>query len=367
MTLQEPTCRDVRVRSLDDARLIFHGVWLGRLPMVTRRLSSEERARIRPGDVYVWEEKTQHHVEQAGLSIERWTDCFAWGPSRVRDEFLFYTQKDREYRRSNNRRNDMPPQQPGERWHKQTLSVIVKDPQDSYNNFPRKWHMTAYFHRDNLPSVQETLVGIPTPPAGMYEKARANRTNTRAAQGHSSASPSSDEGTAVYSGHYHSPGSPVRTMRESYRSMPYPPPSPSSSSSSGRRMSLSSASGSSTLASMTPIVQTQPLRPVLPSLPIPRGPHPSLPYPPAGADADADGMPYHLRPFGEPFSPVAQTSELKLPPPLSSTRFPEFALSLDGPVKAEGKRVVLGSPLRGSTPVGRRREDDAALRMFKFS
>lgn len=74
-------------------------------------------------------------------------------------EFLFYTQKEREYRRSNNRcvsprltcastsrcisRNDMPPQAPGERWHKQTLSVMLKDPHDSYHTIPRKWHMST--------------------------------------------------------------------------------------------------------------------------------------------------------------------------------------------------------------------------------
>ena len=28
------------------------------------------------------------------LGIERWTDGIRWGPSRVRDEFLFYHEKD---------------------------------------------------------------------------------------------------------------------------------------------------------------------------------------------------------------------------------------------------------------------------------
>ncbi|EJD54834.1 hypothetical protein AURDEDRAFT_110294, partial [Auricularia subglabra TFB-10046 SS5] len=364
MTLQEPTCRGVRVKTLDDARLIFHAVYLGKLPMVTRRLSSEERSRIRPGDVYVWEEKTQHHVEQAGLSIERWTDCFAWGPSRVRDEFLFYTQKEREYRRSNNRRNDMPPQAPGERWHKQTLSVIVKDPRNS-SHINRKWHMTAYFHRDNLPGVHEALVGIPLPPPGMYEKARSTRATTRQVQEHSSMSPSSDEGSSsIYAADaaYGAPGSPIRSYRQRHRTLPYPPPSPSSSSSSGRRLSISSLSAPTAL---TPIVPTHSHRPSLPPLPVPRGPHPSLPYPPPGADLNPDGTPYHLRPFGEPFPPVSPAPEVPLTPPVLTTRTPEFALSLDGPVKADGKRIVLGvPPMRGTNSIFRRREDEAMLRMF---
>lgn len=90
-----------------------------------------------------------------------------------------------------------------------------------------------------------------------------------------------------------------------------------------------------------------------------------MPYPPPGVDIDADGRPYHARSFGEPFPPIPPaSSDFKLPPPLSTTRIAEFTMSLDGPVKADGKRLVIGTPLRGGAPIGRRREDDAALRMF---
>jgi Gti1/Pac2 family transcription factor len=40
---QQPTLRGVWIRSTRDAMHIFHGVALGRCPMVTRRLDAEER------------------------------------------------------------------------------------------------------------------------------------------------------------------------------------------------------------------------------------------------------------------------------------------------------------------------------------
>jgi len=63
--------------------------------MVTRRLDTEERRSISSGCVFVWEERGPN-AEATGLGIERWTDGIRWGPSRVRDEFLFYHEKDPE-------------------------------------------------------------------------------------------------------------------------------------------------------------------------------------------------------------------------------------------------------------------------------
>ena len=100
--MQRPTCTDIRIRSVADALIIFYAVSKGTLPIVSRRLDSEERRCIRSGSVYVWEERGPD-AEATGVSllsslplsvslknsrfklgIERWTDGIRWGPSRVR-------------------------------------------------------------------------------------------------------------------------------------------------------------------------------------------------------------------------------------------------------------------------------------------
>lgn len=58
--MQRATCTGIRIRSPSDARVIFHAVVLNVLPMVTRRLDTEERSQIQPGSVYVWEERGPH-------------------------------------------------------------------------------------------------------------------------------------------------------------------------------------------------------------------------------------------------------------------------------------------------------------------
>lgn len=66
--MQRATCTGIRIRSPSDARVIFHGVVLDILPMVTRRLDTEERSLISPGSVYVWEERGPH-AELTGVSL----------------------------------------------------------------------------------------------------------------------------------------------------------------------------------------------------------------------------------------------------------------------------------------------------------
>jgi len=58
--MQRATCTNLRIRSPSDARVVFHAVVKGILPMVTRRLDTEERSLIQPGAVYVWEERGPH-------------------------------------------------------------------------------------------------------------------------------------------------------------------------------------------------------------------------------------------------------------------------------------------------------------------
>lgn len=66
--MQRPTCTGLRVRSPADAHAIFHAVSLNMLPMVSRRLDTEERRTITSGCVFVWEERGSN-AEATGVSI----------------------------------------------------------------------------------------------------------------------------------------------------------------------------------------------------------------------------------------------------------------------------------------------------------
>ncbi|KAH7924213.1 hypothetical protein BV22DRAFT_1165803 [Leucogyrophana mollusca] len=182
--MQHPTCAGLRVRSPQDAQVIFHAVSLGVLPMVRRRLDTEERRSIRSGCVFVWEERGPN-AEATGLGIERWTDGKRWGPSRVRDEFLFYHEKDPEPvdveltsdsdttcvfiylgPRSDQVRVSLV---------KQTYSVFVETSRGR-----RKWHLIAYFTHDTLDQLR-TVSDLPelsriSVPPGKYRSARHHPT-----------------------------------------------------------------------------------------------------------------------------------------------------------------------------------------------
>ena len=56
--IQRPTLTDVLVRSTSDSHVIFQAVAQKLLPLITKRLTHEERRDlIRPGSVFVWEER----------------------------------------------------------------------------------------------------------------------------------------------------------------------------------------------------------------------------------------------------------------------------------------------------------------------
>ena len=56
--MQGPTLTDIRVRNTRDSHIIFEAVARRVLPLITRRLTSiERRDSIRPGSVFVWEER----------------------------------------------------------------------------------------------------------------------------------------------------------------------------------------------------------------------------------------------------------------------------------------------------------------------
>ncbi|KZS97146.1 hypothetical protein SISNIDRAFT_482082 [Sistotremastrum niveocremeum HHB9708] len=220
-----PTAQNLRIRTTNDAHRLFHAVYLNLLPIVIRRLDSTERTLIRSGDVHVWEERDPA-TEATGLGIERWTDGRLWGPSRVRDGFLFYHEKEREpdtveypprYARMLRTRqssvdtlSDSTPEihiynahssttvdSRPDKLVKQTYSVLVHVPHPHAPNssITRKWHMTAYFAPVMLTELK-TIDDMPTvssivPPHGMYEPARSVRARpTRRGTTSSSSAPS---------------------------------------------------------------------------------------------------------------------------------------------------------------------------------
>ncbi|KAJ1658320.1 Gluconate transport-inducing protein [Dispira simplex] len=70
------------IESGHDALLLFEACRLGYFSRVQRRLSDKERATIRSGSIFVWDE------EESGM--RRWTDGKTWSPSRVLGCFLTY-------------------------------------------------------------------------------------------------------------------------------------------------------------------------------------------------------------------------------------------------------------------------------------
>ncbi|KZT29654.1 hypothetical protein NEOLEDRAFT_1174679 [Neolentinus lepideus HHB14362 ss-1] len=90
--MQQPTLKNTRVRSVEDVHKICYAAYLGKLPIITRRLDTDERSALGPGDVYVWEERNSLN-DISGLGIVRWTEGKKWSPSRVVGDFLYYYEK----------------------------------------------------------------------------------------------------------------------------------------------------------------------------------------------------------------------------------------------------------------------------------
>ncbi|EAU91089.2 hypothetical protein CC1G_03257 [Coprinopsis cinerea okayama7 len=168
--MQRATCTGIRIRSPADARVIFHAVFNDILPIVTRRLDTEERSLIQPGAVYVWEERGPH-AELTGVGIERWTDGIRWGPSRVREGFLFYHEKSQQSYSDHLYGADKP-HNPRAVLIKQTYTVFVDTARGQ-----RKWHLIAYFTEESLDRLKTIedfpqLAYLEVPP-GKYKSARS--------------------------------------------------------------------------------------------------------------------------------------------------------------------------------------------------
>ncbi|EKM80597.1 hypothetical protein AGABI1DRAFT_112366 [Agaricus bisporus var. burnettii JB137-S8] len=171
--MQRATCTGIRIRSPSDARVIFHAVLMGVLPMVTRRLDTEERSLITPGSVYVWEERGPQ-AELTGVGIERWTDGIRWGPSRVREGFLFYHEKQPQQHLFSEALYDSDGSfDPAHHiLIKQTYTVFVDTSRGQ-----RKWHLIAYFTEDSIKRLR-SVDDIPhlknlAVPHGKYKSARS--------------------------------------------------------------------------------------------------------------------------------------------------------------------------------------------------
>ncbi|PPQ87451.1 hypothetical protein CVT25_008187 [Psilocybe cyanescens] len=168
--MQRATITGIRIRSPADARVIFHSVVINMFPMVSRRLDTEERSLISSGSVYVWEERGPQ-AELTGVGIERWTDGIRWGPSRVREGFLFYHEKPSSQQLyADSLSSSYDP----------SRSVLIKQTYTVYVDTPRgrrKWHLIAYFTEetvgrlrsiDDIPQLATLAV-----PHGKYKSARS--------------------------------------------------------------------------------------------------------------------------------------------------------------------------------------------------
>ncbi|KAK7018838.1 camp-independent regulatory protein pac2 [Favolaschia claudopus] len=170
--MQSATCQNLRIRSPADVRIVFHAVLLNILPMVTRRLDSEERGLILPGAVYVWEERGTQ-TEITGVGIERWTDGIRWGPSRVREGFLFYHEKpSSHYVFPGGMYPAHRQHAPQELLIKQTYTAFVDTPRGQ-----RKWHLIAYFTEESVDRLHciddyPALASLNVP-HGKYKSARS--------------------------------------------------------------------------------------------------------------------------------------------------------------------------------------------------
>ncbi|KDQ55796.1 hypothetical protein JAAARDRAFT_37220 [Jaapia argillacea MUCL 33604] len=160
--MQKPTLTNIRIRSTHDAHVIFYAAVTGILPLIIRRLDSDERQALRSGCAYAWEERAPQ-TDVSGLGIERFTEGRKWSASRVRDEFLFYYE--RWDQPADNRDGRSAPEPPRD-W-----DAMVKQSYSAFINYApkgiRKMHLTAYFTQrtiddlctiDDIPEIRDLQV-----------------------------------------------------------------------------------------------------------------------------------------------------------------------------------------------------------------
>ncbi|KAJ6481428.1 Gti1/Pac2 family-domain-containing protein [Mycena vitilis] len=145
----------LHIRDVTDAHRVLEAVRLKILPLIKRRLVPHERAALRSGNVFVWEESEYED------GLVRWTEGRRWSQSKMRGDCLYYEEKieatdaekqakaaRRALRASDSgdpipmppKRKDRPTKVDG--LTKQTYSVAVQMPGGAGT---RKWHVVAYF------------------------------------------------------------------------------------------------------------------------------------------------------------------------------------------------------------------------------
>src|SRR5271170_401193 len=226
------------VRTPADAILLFEACRLGVLPRVQRRLSEKERASIRSGSVFVWDER------EAGM--RRWTDGKSWSASRVSGSFLTYREMEGK-RSSGLRRSDESPS-PGATGQGSEAEDSFEDEVDGYRYKPdglmkqsfsittsthQKLHLISYYARSQHQSgglVQPTsdppLKHI-HPPKGMYPDATSEEHAALVAQNGPRGVPYQHSAPANHYSrqlHNHAHHPPHHQYQQHYY-QPYPPPS----------------------------------------------------------------------------------------------------------------------------------------------
>jgi Gti1/Pac2 family transcription factor len=222
------------VRTPADAILLFEACRLGVLPRVQRRLSEKERAMIRSGSVFVWDER------EAGM--RRWTDGKSWSASRVSGSFLTYREMEGK-RAGGGRRSEGSPS-PGEDGSADDRDF--EDEGDGYRYKPdglmkhsfsittsthQKLHLISYYARSQhqagglvQPTTDQHLKHI-HPPKGMYPDATSEEHAALVAQQGPRAVPYQHSAPANHYSrqvHNHTHQPPQHYSPHYYQ--PYPPP-----------------------------------------------------------------------------------------------------------------------------------------------
>lgn len=265
----------LHLRDARDALVVFEAVRIGVLPLIKRRLTSDERDQLSSGNVFVWEE-----AEHKG-GLERWTDGRRWSQSRMKGEYLFYEEKvetteeerqakaaRRASRNAGNpvqhtptRRQDRPAKPDG--LTKQTYSTHVYS---SSSSSPRKWHVVAYFSGNDytrLPLIEnfDYLRRIRVP-EGVFFSARGQSKKLEG-EDDDGTSPEPYLDSPTFRQHGRLPGEPTSAIQNSY-TVPgqylthYTPQSPTESMISHRTSSRLTSHDPSALPRLSTIAPLPP-------------------------------------------------------------------------------------------------------------
>ncbi|KAJ7238221.1 Gti1/Pac2 family-domain-containing protein, partial [Mycena rebaudengoi] len=151
------------IRNIDDALKVLEAARSNVLPLIRHRLCAQERAQLKSGNVFVWEESSRDCPEGG---LVRWTEGRKWSQSRFRRDCFIYKEKlgalsdlQVSVLLINAKNTSMSSR-------RKTYSTVLCMPGSSV---ARKWHLVAYFSdcdKDRLPVIEnyEYLKYIQVPP-----------------------------------------------------------------------------------------------------------------------------------------------------------------------------------------------------------